>query len=91
MFERQRLQTVVRKRGADLVVGELQLLRSQRHRVFEPGENEDVARPLLADQRPGERDGATHERGVTGLACIGVGQRRRDATVFECLELCIDT
>jgi hypothetical protein len=22
--------------------------------VFEPGENEDVARPLLADQRPGE-------------------------------------
>src|ERR1700722_5849275 len=53
-FEGQRLEALERERRADLAVGELPLLRSQRHLMVEPGKDEDVARPLFADQRPGE-------------------------------------
>src|SRR5205823_14896969 len=41
-------------RQADLVIGEFKLLGHQRHRVLQPGEDVDVARPAFADQPPSQ-------------------------------------
>src|ERR1700730_1264067 len=46
---------------------------------------------LITEARPGERNGATHKRCVTGVGCIGKVQGCRDATVFDCLEPSVST
>ena len=77
MLQCQCLEAREGQRRAELVVGEFQVLGGERHMVLEPGEDEDVLRPLVADQRPGEFQLADIVLGAGQDLAAGIGQVRR--------------